>query len=308
MAALRVGLIGVGAWGRKILDTAKALSVVEVRRAASRDPGAAGLLPEGRVSKDWRELTRDPDVDAIIVAAASPLHYEMTRAALSSGRHVFVEKPLTLDAAQADELCELAEKKRLVGLVDHVHLFNPAFQALRHAATALSKPRSIESSAGNWGPFRPDTPPLWDWGPHDIAMCLDIQGKAPLGVSAFLEQSRKEGDGLGQIMRLRLRFDRLDADIRVGNLLERRQRRFELKGEKEALIFDDSSGIPLQRRRADGGLEAIEAPRTPPLRCALEAFASAVASGRAERSDLRLGAEVVRVLAQCERQLRGSSA
>ena len=85
----------------------------------------ASLFPAVSTTLDWRDVI-ESDVDAVCVATPVPWHFEMAAAALQSGKHVFVEKPLTADVKQARELVALANQKRLTLIVDHTFVYSPA--------------------------------------------------------------------------------------------------------------------------------------------------------------------------------------
>ena len=80
---------------------------------------------------DFHELIKSPDVDAIAVITPVWTHYELAKAALENGKHVFVEKPFTSNAAQAEELINLAEQKNLQIMVDHTFLFTGAVRKIQ---------------------------------------------------------------------------------------------------------------------------------------------------------------------------------
>ena len=72
------------------------------------------MFPEAKIVRSWEELLRIEDIDLIVVNTPDHLHYSMTKDALLAGKHVVVEKPFTLHAAEADELITIAREKKLV--------------------------------------------------------------------------------------------------------------------------------------------------------------------------------------------------
>src|SRR5437868_7176711 len=99
-------------------------------------------------------------------------HYELAKAALENGKHVFVEKPFTSNTAQAEELIELAEQKNLKVMVDHTFLFTGAVKKIRQLLRegTLGKIYYYDSTRVNLGLFQHDINVMWDLAPHDLSI------------------------------------------------------------------------------------------------------------------------------------------
>ena len=114
---IRIGVIGYGYWGPNVvrnfcsLDGARVLKVCDQSEKALNRVKQA--YPSIETTKNVAEIVASPDIDAVAVVTPVWSHYELTKAALENGKHVFVEKPFTSTSAQAQELIELAEKKKL---------------------------------------------------------------------------------------------------------------------------------------------------------------------------------------------------
>lgn len=309
-APLRLGLVGAGRWGRNYLHTVAGIEGVALTRVSTRNPGISSLVPQACVTvATWREVVDPRWVDAVIVASPPASHAEIVRAALEAGMPVLVEKPLTLDLAGAESLQALARARAGLVMVDHTHLFHPAFRALKEAARRYGSIRAVRSAAGNFGPFRPDTPVLWDWGPHDVAMCIDLFGQAPVGVAAGVAQRRRTPQGEGEIIDLWLEFTgAIPARIRIGNIMPR-QRMFAVLLDRGALVYDDLAAGKLvflagandldDFPRAGG--EPVAFDDEPPLACAVREFARAATEHRPAAGSLDLAVDVVRVLAAAQK-------
>src|SRR5262249_54271191 len=132
---LNFGVIGYGYWGPNIvrnllgMDGCNVLGVCDQSAAARRrvervHPGLKGLSNPG-------ELVSSPEIDAIAVITPVWTHYDLAKAALQNGKHVFVEKPFTSNSAQAEELIDLANRKNLKIMVDHTFLFTGAVRKIK---------------------------------------------------------------------------------------------------------------------------------------------------------------------------------
>lgn len=290
---LRLGLVGAGPWGRNYIRTIAGLAAVRLARVASRNRETPSLVPRGCVvSPDWRDVACAPDLDAIVVAAPPARHAEIALAAIGNGRPVLVEKPLTLDVASAERILALATERRVLVMVDHVHLFHPGYRALKHEARH-ARVRGIRAQAGDRGPYRPDVGVLWDWGPHDVAMCIDLLGMEPETADAECLERRRVGSATAERLRLALGFAQgVNATIELSTL-DGRHRRFEVQLDSATLHYDGDAPVP---------------PADLPLTRAVAEFAQAVQAGAAPLESVQLGVAVVRTLARCDARLAGSAA
>ena len=300
---VRLGLIGGGRWGRNYVKTIAALDGVRLVRLADPDPDTWAVVEGGSaVTADWREVAAADDLDGVIVAAPPALHAGMVRAAVEAGRAVLVEKPLTLDVGEADRLRAFVAGRGGLVMVDHIHLFNPAFRRLKALAAESGPVREIHAVMGNHGPYRTDAPVLWDWAPHGVAMCLDLLGTAMPEVTAERAETRTVEGIVGEILDLHLRFPGgAEAGIRVGNIMDKTCR-FDVVADGASLVFDDLAEDKLKVH--PGG--SVEVPARSPLAVVVEEFAEAIGTGGNDWTGLDLGVAVTRVLARCQAALEGT--
>src|SRR5262245_13634949 len=115
MTAVRFGLIGYGAWGshhaRVIAQTSGAQLVAVAARSETSRAAARAAHPGTAVYADYRELLGRDDLDVVDVVLPSDLHFEVGRQVLESGRHLLMEKPMALTAADCAQLDALAQKQ-----------------------------------------------------------------------------------------------------------------------------------------------------------------------------------------------------
>lgn len=311
---IRLGLIGAGPWGRNYIHTIAGLKGVRLARLASRNPESPALVgPDCRISADWRELLAAEDLDGVIVATPPTLHAEMAGAAIDRGLPVLVEKPMTTDLGDAAALVERAGAKGAIFKVDHIHLYSAAWEALKHEAAALGPLRAVKTEAGNWGPFRRQTPMLWDWGSHDLAMCLDLIGRPPEKITARRLDARQTEDGHGEVLELGLDFGGVTASITIGNLFKEKKRLFRASFEGGTLVLDDTQEDKLRltaspSSTSGGAGDPLPVAGGTPLERAVSAFASAISEGVPDLSDARLGVDVVRVLTRIDEELAADAA
>lgn len=299
----RLGLIGAGPWGRNYLHTITGLDGVSLVRLASRNPESAKLIgSECTISEDWRDLVEAEDLDGIVIASPPETHADMVLAAISRGLAVLVEKPMTLSVAEAERILATAQAEDAIVMVDHIHLYSAAWEAVEREAHALGAIRAISGVAGKWGPFSPNTPVLWDWGSHDVAMCINLMGRPPEAATATRIEAR---DG-GETLTVLLDFGDAEARIAISNLYPEKNRLFTISFENGELVYDDtlngSDKVRLKTTPRDPGGTFKLDPGTPMERVLL-AFRDAVLRGAPEWDDAALGAQVVGTLARLDSTL-----
>lgn len=147
MAKLGFGLIGTGFMGRAhaialhevgaVFDDIAAPRPVCVSDTDDERAGrAARELGFERATGAWKTMLGDPEIDVIDICTPNYLHFEMARAALEAGKHVYCEKPLALDVAEASILADLAQKSSVVHVVGLNYTANPLIQTARDIASS----------------------------------------------------------------------------------------------------------------------------------------------------------------------------
>src|SRR5215470_9609083 len=184
MRELCFGVIGWGYWGPKIARNLEGLPNAMVTMIADRDPNRLTTisLSQHQVRKTTHvEDVLHSDVDAVVIATPVSTHYQLAKDALLCGKHVLVEKPLTADVNQAEELVALAQERNLILMVGHTFEYSPAVNELRKLVQSgdLGKIYCIEAVRVNLGLFRSDVNVIWDLAPHDISILLYLLGKKP---------------------------------------------------------------------------------------------------------------------------------
>lgn len=298
-APVRLGLIGAGRWGRNIIRTTGESRGAALARVASRNPETRRLVPPNcAVDADWRRVVDDPTLEGVILAVPPRVQPSIVGSAIAAGRPVMVEKPLALSVAEAEDIERRAQAARVAVLVDHVYLFHPAWAALVGLSRQAGRLRRIRAIGGGLGPFRNDCPVLWDWAPHDVAMCLDLIGTAPDRVAARRLRTARTEHGTGEILALDLGFGDATAEIEIGNVMATRVRRFEAVYDETTLVFDDAASEPLIQNGAP-----VRIAVRPPLACAIDAFVDGIRSRATNHPSLALGVEVVKAIARCDAAL-----
>ncbi len=166
MKPIKTAIFGTGFMGRVHLDALRRLESVEVVAIASRNLEVARKLGAGfgvaTIATDYREILRDPDVDAVHILTPNALHFSMAKEALEAGKHVACEKPVTTTVEEAEELVALADKKGLRNCVCHNLRYYPMVQQMRRMAEAgeLGEILSVQGGySQDWLLYDTD----WNW-------------------------------------------------------------------------------------------------------------------------------------------------
>src|SRR2546427_9825608 len=182
---VRVGVIGYGYWGPNVVRNLYSLENCQLVTICDKNSDslrrASRVYPGVELTIDYSELLTSTQIDAIAVVTPVWTHFELAKAALQSGKHVFVEKPFTSTPQQAVELIELAERKKLKIMVDHTFLFTGAVRKIKQLVDdgTLGPLYYYDSTRVNLGLFQHDINVLWDLAPHDLAIMDYLLGLEP---------------------------------------------------------------------------------------------------------------------------------
>lgn len=184
---VRVSVIGAGYWGKNLVRNFHTLGALE--SVCDIDGETLERIRQEysvATTKDYDAILGESGVDAVVIAAPAAWHYDLAKRALQTGKHVFVEKPLALNARQGKELVDLANAQRSVLMVGHILQYHPAIVELNRLVREgyLGKIQYIYSSRLNLGKLRTEENILWSFAPHDISVILGILGEVPLYAAA----------------------------------------------------------------------------------------------------------------------------
>jgi len=240
---IRVGVIGYGYWGPNIVRNFQqadgSLVVAVCDKSDNSLRRALQAYPDLRVSSEANDLLTAVDIDAIAVVTPVWTHFELAKKALENGKHVFVEKPLTSTAAQAEELIELAERKNLKIMVDHTFLFTGAVRKIRKLIDedTLGNLYYYDSTRVNLGLFQHDVNVIWDLAPHDLSIMDYLIAQKPEAVVATGECHL---NGVADIAFITLYYpDNMIGHINVNWLSPVKVRSTLIGGEKKMLLWND---------------------------------------------------------------------
>jgi len=240
---INFGVIGYGYWGPNIVRNLWNLEGSTVTAVCDPSPTARkraqAVHPYLQVASDPNEIMASPKIDAVAVITPVWTHYELAKAALESGKHVFVEKPFTSSVDQAEELIELAERKNLKIMVDHTFLFTGAVKKIKQLLDdgTLGQLYYYDSTRVNLGLFQHDVNVIWDLAPHDLSIMDHLIKADPEGVVAT---GQSHLNGHEDIAFITLYFpNNVIAHVNVNWLSPVKVRTTLIGGEKKMLVWND---------------------------------------------------------------------
>jgi predicted dehydrogenase len=324
---IRVGVIGYGYWGPNIVRNFSGQDHTCVEMLCDKNPDALARAkrnyPSLAVTTDPFAILKSPKIDA--VAGITPVwsHYELAKAALENGKHVFVEKPFTSTSAQAEELIHLAERKNLTIMVDHTFLFTGAVRKIRELTEsgALGDLYYYDSLRVNLGLFQHDVSVIWDLAPHDLSIMDHLIKGEP---EAIVATGEKHLNGMEDVAFMTIYFpNSVIAHINVNWLSPVKIRTTLIGGQKKMLVWNDlvadekirvydkgvkiASGDKVRELLVNyrsGDMWAPQLEQLEALRVELDYFAECIINEKRPFNDGMAGLRIVRMLEAADRSIK----
>jgi predicted dehydrogenase len=244
MAKLNVGIIGVGYWGKKIVDEFSKVEDVTIVGASDLEEKNLAFCTERYGIKngytDYKQLLAVKGLDAVSVSTPNAMHYKVCRDALDAGKHVLVEKPITLVSKEGWELVNLAQKKKLTLSVGHIFRFNNALAEVHRLIKEEKFFGKIFLMEQNWTNLEksfPDRDVLFDLAPHMFDIQNYLLGHWPTEVSCVGGPFRRE-EGEETAYVISRYKDGVIAIANISWLVPRKTRQVVLVGENRSAVID----------------------------------------------------------------------
>lgn len=334
---IKIGIIGCGYWGPNLIRNLFEIKDVDVVYCCdlmeSRLQPIKDRYPSISIKKDYKDVLTDSNIDAVVIATPADTHYKIAKEFLLKGKHVFVEKPLTFDVSQAEELVDISKKVNKILMVGHTFEYNPAvIKAKEYIDNGeLGNVYYITSRRVNLGIVRRDINALWNLAPHDISILIYLIGAIPEVVrawgSAFIQNDIED------VVFLYLHFPgNIAAHIQVSWLDPNKIRETVIVGSKKMIVYDDidndgkikiyDKGIDkiennnfqspvyadYQLRLRTGDLLIPKIDSYEPLKKECQHFIDCISNNKKPLTDGENGLRVVRVLDAAQRSLKNNGA
>ena len=325
--ALRVGVIGYGYWGPNIVRNFDIQEHSRVTVVCDSRPEALAKVakahPRMEVTTDVAGVIRSPHIDVVAVVTPVCSHFELAKAALLNGKHIFVEKPFTASVAQAAELIEIAERKNLKIMVDHTFLFTGAVRKIRQLIDqdVLGELYYYDSTRVNLGLFQHDVNVVWDLAPHDLSIMDYLIESKP---EAIVATGQNHVNGVEDVAYLTVYYpNKVIAHVNVNWLSPVKVRTTLVGGEKKMLVWNDleadekikvyDKGVQMKTREGVydmlvsyrcGDMWAPQIEQTEALKLELEYFLECIATGKSPINDGHAGLRIVKMLEAADESIQ----
>jgi|TARA_B100002003_G_scaffold251587_1_gene296060 predicted dehydrogenase len=331
---INVALIGLGYWGPNLLRNMSSIEDVRIVTLCDKNIENANgfkkqLFPDVNVVDDYKEVANDSSVDAVLIATPIETHFEIGAFLLSSGKHVFIEKPLARNVEECVRLIDLAAARKLVLMVGHVFEYNPAVRWIRDYIKQgeLGNILYLYSQRVNLGRIQNSTNALWSFAPHDISIVNYWLGKEPVSVS--VRGFSCLTNNIEDVVFVVLDYpEGVGVHLHLGWLDPRKIRLMTLVGSRKMLVYDDvsmDSKIRIYDKGFAGLDEFLEVPQNyaefqfklrsgdivipkinfhEPVQIECEHFVDCIMSGKTPDTDGLNGLSVVKTLEAAEKSLK----
>ncbi|MEK7448740.1 MAG: Gfo/Idh/MocA family oxidoreductase [Planctomycetota bacterium] len=324
---INLAVIGAGDWGKNLIRNFSQLPDVNFSICCDLDDKRLQYIrthyPQLKLTKDPQDIFNDAKIDAVVICSSAVSHYQLARAALESGKHVFVEKPLTLKVSDAEHLVKLTDENKKVLMVGHLLKYHPAVTKLKTLIDSgeIGDIFYVYSQRVNLGKIRHDENALWSFAPHDLAIILYLLGEEPVEVTARGEAYLQPN--IADVVFVNLTFpDKKMAHVHLSWLDPHKERKLTVVGSKKMVVFDDmesSDKIKIYDKGADrapgyetyaeyitlrSGDVIIPALKlTEPLKNECLHFIDCIKNNKTPLSDGRDGLKVVKILTAAQQSL-----
>ena len=323
-----LGQAGVGFWGQNHFRVFSGFKDCRLKTCCDKNKEALGKIPESirggiKLTSDFDDIIKDKEIDGVVITTPSETHARLAIKALSSGKHVFVEKPLALNVEDAEEMLKVAEKNKRILMVGHLLLYHPATKKLKSYVEdgSLGDLNYMYSTRVNLGQVRAEENALWSLTAHDISVAVYLTGKMPKEVSATGKCYIR--DSVQDVVFVSLNFDdRTMAHIHASWLDPHKIRKFTVVGSKKMVVFDDmeatekirvyDKGVDWQKGQSsydafltlrEGDIHIPKIDMVEPLKVECQHFIDSIKNKTRPITDGRNGLQVLKVLTAAQKSL-----
>ncbi len=314
---VKVSVVGCGHWGKNLVRNFSELGALSSVCDPNSDLAKETSQTYGIPALKYEEVL-ESDIDAVVIAAPAAQHHTLAKQALNAQKHVFVEKPISLDRADAQELCDLAKQKNLKLMVGHLLQYHPAFLKLKDLISSgkLGRLQYIYSNRLNLGKVRNEENILWSFAPHDLSMILSLVGELP--ESVYATGACHLNPTVQDVTTTHLSFKKgIQAHIFVSWLHPFKEQKLVVIGDRGMATFDDGlsweeklklyphqvnwvNGLPQPEKGQEANLPLGV---SEPLKLECQHFLSSIEMNQTPRTDGLEGLRVLRVLEAAQESL-----
>lgn len=324
---MKIAVVGLGYWGPNLVRNLRAVEgvtgIVGVDNIRSRVDRMSKMYNDFEPAASYDDVLTRSDIDAVVIATPVSTHFPLGMKALQAGKHVLIEKPMTLRAADAEELVRFADREGLRLMVDHTFVYTSAVRTIKRHLTEgkIGDILYFDSVRVNLGLFQHDTNVVWDLAPHDLSIMGFLIGKMPLSVSSV---GVSHFNGHEDVAYITVVFPgNIIAHFHVNWISPVKVRKVLIGGTKLMVVYDDMEpsekvkmydrGVEVKEKESEyralieyrvGDMFAPHVAQTEALSLMANDFVNFIKTGNEPDSSATAGLNVVRVLEAADQSMK----
>jgi UDP-2-acetamido-3-amino-2,3-dideoxy-glucuronate N-acetyltransferase len=318
----KIGIIGCGRWGINHVKTAYGLldkNLVAVfdsnQKLKEKVSEISHSIP---FTTNKNDIILNSDVKGVIIATPAETHFSLAKECLENGKHVLVEKPITLHTIEAKQLIAIAKENDRRLMVGHVLLYHPAIISLKKLCTdgKIGTLQYIYSNRLNLGAIRSEENILWSFAPHDISIIQYLIESKPIEIAS--NGAHFVQNGIEDTTITYLKYpNNVHAHIFVSWLHPFKEQRLVVIGDKGMIVFEDSLSKDKLRfypkgfhkteqgfQKFEGEFESIVFSDAQPLAEEHKHFYNCITHNKQPLTDGQHALEVLEILEQATQRLK----
>jgi UDP-2-acetamido-3-amino-2,3-dideoxy-glucuronate N-acetyltransferase len=236
-----IAVVGCGHWGKHLVRNFSGLGAL----CSISDPSseiADQYASQYNVKKSsFTEIINDPNIKGVVLAVPAHLHASMAIEAMNKNKHIFVEKPLGMNEAEAEAMIATAHKNKVRLMVGHLLQYHPIFKTIKEyvGAGKIGEINYMYSNRLSFGKVRKEEDVIWSFAPHDISMILSLTSQEPEYVSTNATSILQKN--IADTATIYLQFKSgLKSHISVSWLHPYKEHKLVVVGQSAMLVFDDT--------------------------------------------------------------------
>jgi len=324
---MKIAIVGLGYWGpnlvRNFISSGMVDGIICCDLIQPRLDRIKKQFPMIETTSSFDQVLERSDVDGVVLATPVSTHHPLGMKALEAGKHLLVEKPLTVSTQEAEELLESAEDKKLTLMVDHTFIYTSAVRKIKEYIMneQIGDILYFDSVRVNLGLFQHDTNVIWDLAPHDLSIMDYLIGKKPTSVSAI---GVNHFNGHEDMAYITVGFeDNLIAHFHVNWISPVKVRKILIGGTKLMVVYDDmepsdkikiyDKGVEIKNQDTihhvlveyrSGNMFAPHIDQKEALSLVVKDFLDSIKTGKKPVSDGTSGLNVVKILESADKSLK----
>lgn len=325
---MHIAVVGCGYWGpnivRNLVASTKCNKVTCCDLDSKKLSRLKSRFPDNTYVTDFQDILNNTNIDGIIIATPISTHFPLAKQALESGKHVFIEKPLTASIKQAEILLEIAERLNRIIMVGHTFLFSPPVNKIQQIIEEkqLGNIYYISTSRVNLGLHQKDVSVIWDLAPHDFSILFYWLKQTPSKIWAVGKDYILKG--IPDVSFITMEFPSgTQAYLQISWLAPIKLRRTAIVGSKKMLVFDDTESVEkikifdkgvkykdpetfgeFQLSYRSGDIWSPQIETYEPLQKEIEYFLTSIQEGSLKICNGHDGLQVVKVLEAAEQSMK----